>query len=204
MAESSKLVISSHLPFATGTDLVEFRDWRHVADLLNDDDTRPGGTTGTKAATVAALDAVDSIGDRGTRAATAQIESACYRGNRYTRADLQRLLATVTDVDGTGYVVGKQLLVQLTCDLWFWILTKRRKPDTDPRRVAGVIEALAQLEALRVGEAIFPLYEAAEAAQAGIAPLDPNQDKTTYLLEPLSKTSARLFGVRSRSLRERQ
>lgn len=200
MAEPYKTVISSHAAFATADDLVEYRDWRQVADLLSDDDTRPGGGIGSKGACVAVVTDT-SAGGRALRAASAEIEAACYRGGRYTRADLQRLLVDITDADGgPAKVVARELLIQLTCDIAFWILTKRKKPDADPRRVAGVLEAMAKLEALRLGEAVFPFYETTEAAHTDIAPLDPNVDKTNYRLTPLSQIGFRVFGVRGRSL----
>jgi phage gp36-like protein len=197
VAEPSKTLISSHAAFAAGADLVEYRDWRQIGDLIRDNDTRPED----KATVIAEIDTVGSAGWRALRGASAEIETACYRGGRYTRADLQGLLAVVSDADGSGLTVAGQLLVQLTCDLAYWTLAKRRYPTADPRKTSGVIEAMAKLEALRLGEAIFPFTEVGAAAVMDIAPLDPAVDKNVYRLEPLSTTAVRLFGVRSRDLR---
>lgn len=191
MAESAKTIVSSHVAFASGADLVSYRDWRHLADLLNDDDTRVASSAAVQSHAILAT---------ALKAASGMIEMAAYRGGRYTRADLQALLLGVTDPDGAGVTVASEALKKLTCDLAFWILTSRRKPDVRPMMITGVPEALAALEALRLGEAIFPFLEVTDAAQTDIAPLD-GSDKSSYVFEPLSTTARRMFGVRSRDLR---
>jgi phage gp36-like protein len=191
VAESHKTLISAHTEFATGTDLIAYRDWRHVGDLLNDDDTRPSssGTTAAHANVTLAL-----------RTACGQIETAMYRGGRYTRADVQALLAGVTDNDGAGYTLARDMLRKLACDLAFWILVARRKPDANPNRVAGVGEALAFLQAITLGEAVLPFQETVDASVMDIAPLDPSRSKDSVNAEPVSTQAGRMFGARSRTM----
>lgn len=191
MAEPFKTLISSHAPFATPADLISYRDVRVLGDLVNDDDTR---ATSVQLATHPVI-------LKALNAASAMIEIAVYRGNRYTRADLQQLQASIADADGTGITVAAEVIRQLTCDIAFWILVKRRKPDVNPRSLTGIPEALATLEGLRLGEALFPFLETVEAEQIDIAPFDDMITKSTYVLSPLSRTGYKFFGVRSRDLR---
>jgi phage gp36-like protein len=184
LPEPYKTLISTSAAFATGDDLIVYRDWRHVGDLLNDDDTRPGSSDEVSGHDTVAV---------ALKTATAEIENAVYRGNRYTRADLEHLVGDAS--------VASNMLKQLTCDLAFWILVKRRKPDALPAAVAGVQSALNTVEALRLGEAIFPFFETADSAAMDIAPFDSEQTKSTYVYEPISRTSVRMFGTRSRDLR---
>lgn len=193
MAESYKTVISTLTSFASGADLVTYRDWRVVADLLNDDDTRVANSAAVQGHATVAL---------ALKTASGQIESAVYRGGRYTRADLQRLLASFTDDEGTGARVAADMLKHLTCELAFWFLLKRRKPDIRPEMVAGIPEALEMLERFRLAEAVFPFYETVDSQGTDIAPFDSEVTKSTYVYEPLSRQSIRMFGTRARDLRE--
>jgi hypothetical protein len=196
MPTHNKTVISAFQAFASGTDLVNYRDWRHVADLLNDDDTRVGSSAAVQSHALVLL---------ALKTASAQIEVACYRGGRYTRDDLAALVDTVTAVDPTtgtlttAYTVSRELLRKLTCDLAFWFLVTRRKPDASPRVISGVAEAMNMLEMLKLGEEVFPFQEVVDASVMDIAPLDPTKSKTTVNTTPLTTLASRLFGNRPRA-----
>lgn len=179
----AKTLLSSSTAFATGADLIVYRDWRHVADLVRDDDTRlPSSTSVANDATVA----------KALSAASGLIETACFRGGRYTPSDLTQILS------GT---VCKEFLVSMTCDLAFWILLKRRKPDANPRNVAGVTEALDTLEKLKLGEAVFPFVEVGDAGVMDYTMLEPGATKSTASAIPLDTFAYRMFGLRTRQIR---
>lgn len=188
----AKTVISTTTSYADPTDLTAYRDWRQLADLLPDNDTPLANSAAVEA---------HAFTIRALRTASAMIESAVFRGGRYTREDIRALLAPINEGAGPVVSVAAEYLKQLVCDLAFWVIVKRRKPDIDPAALTGVPEALGALEALRLGEAIFPFTETTEAFATDIAPFDPNVTKDTYVLEPVSRTSYRLFGVRARDLR---
>lgn len=178
---AGKTVISRTTQFAQGSDLVNYRDWRHIADLLNDNDTRVTDSTTTQnhAITQVAL-----------RSASGMIETAIYRGGRYASADIDNILLS------TGLV--KDFLVKLTCDIAFWILITRRKPDANPQSVSGVPDALAKVMQLELGEAVFPFQEVVDASVDDFVTLDPNQDKNSVNTTPISTQADRMFGARSR------
>jgi hypothetical protein len=192
-----KTIISGFSAFATGADLVGYRDWRHVGDLLNDDDTRPANSGAVQAHANVAL---------ALKTASAQIEFSAFRGGRYTKDDLYAMLDQVTAVDPvtgnstTSYTIARDMLRKLTCDLAFWFLITRRKPDASPRSIAGVVEALNTLELLKLGEQVFPFQQNVDASKMDIAPLDPTRSKDQVNTTPLSTQAGRLFGQRSRVL----
>jgi hypothetical protein len=163
--------------------LVVYRDWRHVADLIRDDDTRAV----SQAAVVS-----DAVVARAMSAASGLVETACFRGGRYTTEDLQAIVA--------GNVC-KEFLIQLVCDLAFWTLLKRRKPDMRPENVAGVTDALETLQRLKLGEAIFPFLESADAGDMDFTMLDPFASKSVFQAVPLDQFAYRMFGQRMRTLR---
>lgn len=136
-------------PYATAADLFVYHDWQQVADLLRDGDgPRPtrvamADTTGVPGSLLSAL----------LLAASGELESACLIGNRYSTADLQALTGS-----------GLARLKKLVADLAFWTLAQRRQPGaSDPDKVPGAKQALAELDRLRDGQRIFGLAESAEA-----------------------------------------
>lgn len=181
----AKTLISSDTAFATAAQLVLFRDWRHLADLVNDDDTRAANSAAVQAhaVTVQAL-----------RSASGQIEAAIYRGGRYTREDIDVIL------DSVDSPLAKDYLAELACNLAYWIMLKRRKPDLSPRAVSGVPEALKALIDLELGEAVLPFQEVVDASVMDYTPLDPNRGRASVNAEPLSSQAGRMFGTRSRQM----
>lgn len=181
---SAKTLISATNPFATAADMVTFRDWRHIADFLNDDDTRVASSASVQGnATLLTM----------LRVASGEVETALYRGGRYTKDDLA---AIASDVTGT---LVKDFLKELVCNLAFWKIVKRRKPDANPRAVSGVPEALETLAAMKLGEAILPFQEVTDASVMDYTPTDPNRSKSQVNSTPLSTQANRLFGSRTRT-----
>ncbi len=301
MAESFKTNTSGFAAYATADDLVIYRDWRLIADLVRDDDRRAtldelvgsneiqsititavGGTftvsfdgqttsaiafDATNATLQSALEALSSIGagsvsvsggpgatsafsiefigllensdqpalttnaaglsgvgasaavsvltkgggadnrvERALKTATGMIESEIFHGGRYSRADMKRLLVEIEDPDDNDeekFTMARDLLRQITCDLAFWVLIKRRKPDVNGEKIAGVKEALEYLVRLRNGEAIFPFQETTDAGVMDYAMLDPRYTKSNYESKNPFRTSSgsrRMFGQRANGL----
>lgn len=171
-------VNSASSAYASGTDLVEARDWRAVGDLIKDDNTRPASSGAVAVATIVTT---------ALKNASGQIEMAATAGARYQPEDLSALAA--------GSTVGGAALKGLTCDLAFWWLSKRRKPGARPEDVAGVPEALDCLDRLRNGERIFPFTETQEAGLADVVALEEGLD-VREAAEPLSERASRFFGSR--------
>lgn len=193
MAETGMTVKSSHDAFAAATDLTQRVDWRHLADLLEDDDSR--------VASKAAVEA-HALVERALRVASGQLETAVYRGGRYSRADIKAMSTAFADDDGPlGLGVCNDMIVQLVCTLALWVLVQRRRTDVNPRSVAGVPEAMLMLEALRLGEAIFPFQPVFDAGVQDYIPLDPSVTRSTYQSTPISSVASRMFGTRARSFR---
>jgi hypothetical protein len=196
---------SSVTAYATGADMVANRDWRALADFLtdpSDSTTNPTRPT-TQAAVLTIFTTQDAIGYRALRWASAQIEAAVTAGQRYQPEDLlvmtqQQIIPTAQGGDGvlTGYMVGRDLLVGLACDLAFWWLVKRRKSGIRPEEVSGVWDALDMLDRLKGGERIFPFQETQLAGLPETSALDDYTDVTQAAV-PVSVTASRLFGQRN-------
>ena len=192
---------SSITAYATGEDMLQSRDWRQVADLLQDPTTRTGASTSpaSRVAALALFTTEDAVGYRALRWASGQIEAAVTCGARYSPEDMLELTESQTASQaqggGSGYTVARDLIVGLCCDLAFWWLVKRRKPGVKPDQVAGVQEALDLLERLRLGERVFPIGESQQAGLASVVPLD-TETRVTEAAEPLSVRAGRFFGSR--------
>ena len=172
--------ISSATSYATPADLISFKDIRALADLLEDQGQRVGGTQ-PNPTTVEA----DPNLQVALNWASGEIESAMMVGQKYQPVDLNSL---------TG--MSLYLLKGLTCDLAFWKLLTRRYPTT------GITEeyraAMERLERLRLGERIFGFQE---SMQAG---LPANQFFTQQTINTLflSTTQAiRFYGNRNKEAR---
>lgn len=206
MPSTGSLPNSSVVAYASGDDMVAARAWTQLADLLVDPTTRTGTVTppNSSAAVITTFTTVDGLGYRALRWASAQIEAAVTAGQRYKPEDLQTLaqlqiipIAQGGDGSTTAFMVGRDLLVGLCCDLAFWWLTKRRKPGVRPEQVSGVYDALAMLDALARGERIFPFTETQAAGLPEVAVLDRETD-ISQASEPLSVVASRMFGHRNR------
>jgi hypothetical protein len=167
-------VLTSSTPYCTAVLFTTFHDWRHAADLLADDDTRLADE-----ATVQANTKLEKF----LMVASGVVESACLVSGRYKPADLTAL---------TG--ATQAILQQLVADLAFWLMTRRRWPDTKPQDVPGAGDALELLERLRLGERIFGLQEVADAGLATTTDMAPAN--SVYEVDRVSVQANRFFGVR--------
>ncbi len=117
--------------------------------------------------------------------ASGYIEAACLAAGRYQAADLNIL-------NGQSLL----LLQRLTCDLAFWELTTRRKPNAE--LTAKAEGAMVMLERLRKNEAIFSIAENQNAAV--INTTNTNLAQFNFL-DLASQQSSRFFGQRAKYAR---
>ncbi len=163
--------VSTSTPYCSNAQFMILHDYRNVADLLVDDDSRL-----TQALVLASTNLTKFLS-----VASGEIESALLACNRYTPTDLAALTGASSDY-----------LQQLTADLAFWRMCSRRWPEADPKDVQGASAALGALERLRKGENIFGLQE---IMNAGLA------ETVNVWAEPppwrVSVEANRFFGFRS-------
>jgi phage gp36-like protein len=132
------LSIGGNVSYAQISDIQLKFDQRLLGDLASDGNVRVTNLTGNPVIQ-SALDA-----------ASGQINSAILKGERYTVADLQAL----TGVDAA-------FLIDLTCNLAFLKLRIRRGMPIDG--FPYLDQALATLEALGTGQAVFNVPAVLEA-----------------------------------------
>ena len=164
--------ISSSISYATPEDIRLAHDFRQCGDLLNDD--------GTRVTTEATFDANSKV-QAALRKGVFIIEAACFRGNKYSVADLQAL---------TG--VARDGLVDLNVELAWWKLNLRRfnKMEIPPETAF----AFSLIDALNSGEKIFPLQEQASAGN----PSNGFMTQSEWLtLNPAIVQSQRYWGCRA-------
>lgn len=133
--------LTSATPYATNADMIIAYDVRTLGQLLSDTNT---SLTSSQVANSSLLTTL-------LLRASGRIESACVAGRRYLPVDLNAL---------TG--AAAEFLVDLTCDLCFGLVLKRR-PILAQNPPEQVKDALMTLQALRGGDRIFPTEEAADA-----------------------------------------
>lgn len=128
--------------YATADDIANYKDARRLGDLVSDDGTRvAAGSLSGNAKLEAALEA-----------ASGEVESAVFVGERYSTADLSGL---------TGNSLA--YLKKIVCDIAYAILWER-KAEADPELRADAIErSQRHLKMLRSGERIFDVDEAKDA-----------------------------------------
>lgn len=135
-------------PYCSVADLFAYRDSRQVLQLILDDDTQADASDAADPEEAAGATLLAILA-----AASGQVEEYCLRGERYVPADLEAL---------TGNSLAR--LKELTANLAFWKLSKRRWPQMRAEECAGAEEALADLKRLGDGETLFGLIETAKAA----------------------------------------
>ncbi len=169
--------LTSATSYCTPAELLARKDWRGIADAINDTDgPRPGMAQVLTSTTVAAA-LLDASGE---------LESACITGDRYLPTDLQAML--------TNGGAGAGLLISLVASLAWWRLYARRMPVTaNPEDVASARIAMEMLDKLRLGERVFPFQEAAAAGLPGTE--DPSNAWTNPVAaNRIGIQAARFFG----------
>jgi hypothetical protein len=154
-------------PYASVTDLMNYRDWRTLADWISINDAR-GTQSAFETNPIVATHLLMNSGE---------VESACFRGGRYQLADLQAL---------TG--AAQQLLVRLVCWLTIASLARFKTRTKDPAPEGEWAEKT--LEALRNGNAVFSLQEVSnDAFMAEASEAYPRHQRPSWEAE-------RMFGQR--------
>lgn len=157
----AQTVLSTSTPYASVSDLFIWHDQEQVSNFVRTGQNPPPSTAEMLDSTSAAGALLVKFG----LMASGKVESTCLIGKRYVPADLQAL---------TG--ASAEFLKKLVCDLWFWYLAQRRQPGTaNPQNVAGALEALETLKALRDGEALFSFEESAQAGLPEVIQANPSQ-----------------------------
>jgi len=175
-------VITTSVPYCTPTRLLDYVDWKIVADALKDDDDAPQLSKSTL------LNASSAAGTLLTNlclAASGTLEGACFAHNLYTVAELQSL---------TGATAKR--LEQIVAGLTVWNLFGRRAPvAAKVDEIPAVRVAMDAMDRLGKGERIFGLTNQAVAGE-GFEPITrqdviDNGDRITV------NAAYRYFGRRS-------
>lgn len=168
--------ISNASAYCSGSDFVNYYDVRQCGDLLQDANSR------MTSAQVAASTVLSEF----LKAASGEVESACFVAKKYSAADLAAL-------DGNAAA----LLRKIVADLAFWEMAKRRHPTRQ-----DVTEAYRSskefLDRLRLGERIFGLEDQADAGNPESQFKTQNDINTLNLSTTISR---RFWGVRSKERR---
>jgi hypothetical protein len=159
--------------YAAATDLVNYRDWRQMADWVSTNDVR-GTQPDFESNPIVATHLLMNSG---------YVEAACLKGGRYQLSDLQAL---------TG--ASQQLLVCLVCWLTIGSLS-RFKTRTRDEKMPEVERAEGMLQALAAGERVFALEEVSvDAFQAKAQDMAPPNSE--FEERRISIEAERMFGDR--------
>lgn len=139
-------ITSSSAPYITPSDLLNWRDWRQLADWLSITDAR-----GSQSAFTSSTVAIEHC-----NAAGGLLEAALVKGNRYLVVDLQQLQAAAPN---QCWSMVKRMLCWLAIDSMSRF--KARTP-TDEQEID---RANALLEQLANGERILSFQESQDAGQ---------------------------------------
>lgn len=202
--------LSSNVAYASPTDLKRYRHWAQIADWLS-------GLTGSSGSRVSESDLTDSatpstaytLLNEHLKAASGLVESACFRGARYSvfnlmdwasmssseRTAFETILGrSWTSSDTAQNLVGssRSLLKRIVCCLAIGTLSRfKSRTAGDERDEAFGFE---MLDALSAGKRIFALTEAGDAGLPGnveMAPAGSTQEE-----DRVSVQAGRLFGNR--------
>lgn len=195
MAVDGKIPNSSISPYATVQELVDRIDWRFIADLLLDDNTRAAAKTDlTDDSTESYARILEAL-----RSASGFIEMSATRGGRYKPEDLQELalLQVIPEAQGgngtnTAYMVGGDILKYMTCWLAAKFLFIRRFPTAkkDEMEIFEMLEEL--LKDLREGEQIFPFLLTQQAGLPSVVDMTTGQAAQTF--NSVTQQAYRFFG----------
>jgi hypothetical protein len=146
--------ISTSQTYMQPRDVLNFVDWRQLADLSYDGD-------GPRPTRMSLLDVTRDSGynlQQNMLAACGEAESALVAGARYLPTDLLKLAQMTPPLAGALWL--KRFLSALT----LWSMAWHREPlNAEPKQVPGAFAALDVLNRLRQGETILPFIEAAGA-----------------------------------------
>lgn len=152
------------LQLATVTQLKQAFDVNQLRQLASDIETP---------LTESQLDTSDVV-EKALKGASAEVLVLARQGRRYSKDDLENLVALTTVIpneDGvkTGEDAGGQLLIEIVCKLAYARLLQRRGYDNEgiQAKVPGYSDAMHWLDLLRTGEAVFDLDDNTRAGMSG-------------------------------------
>lgn len=168
---SAATPVSASTPYITPTDLLNWRDWRQMADWLSINDTR-----GTESAFTSSTVAAEHC-----NAAGGLLEAACLKGHRYEVADLQALIAAAPNQ-------SQSLLKRIVSFVAIDSMSRFKK--RTPADESDIEWAFGMLESLSNGDRIFSFLETQNAGVVGNTRfLHHHRDRPSRQAEPL-------FGLR--------
>lgn len=176
--DSGGVVISGVAAYCSADQFLTFYDWRSVGKLLEDLEAA-GTPTLTSRTAVAGSSALALVLQR----ASGKVEKACFKGGRYTAADLIALGATNAGIELAGTVA----------DLAMWEVFKRR-PDRDAKKPEACGYAEQVLAQLADGEMIWPLQQVADAGHLNSETIDPRDVEAR---NDRTVAADRYFGMRN-------
>lgn len=135
--------------YASIADMLKRYDVRTIGDLINDD--------GTKANAAAVAADANGVIAAALETAAGEIDSACFRGKRYTPTDLAGL---------TGNSLA--LLKHLNCKIAFWLLWERRPVWDQDQYEQAKNAPRGMLDQLKRGESIFEVAAVEEAGNPSV------------------------------------
>jgi hypothetical protein len=167
--------LSSATSYCTPAQALMYHDARQWGDWLKDDDTRESATNILSDATMQeALNNASGI-----------VESACTVAQRYSPSDLNLILSA------NG--MSAALIRGLVAEIAFFIVMRRRRADAEAP--PSVVDALALLERIRLGEAVFGILEVMQAGNPTLQALQANDYQTLNLA---NDQAAPYFGRRAK------
>jgi len=158
--------VSSATPYITPSDLLNWRDWRQMADWLSITDAR-----GTEA-----VFASSAVAQEHCNAAGGLLEAAVLKGHRYDVADLQALT-------GQSLSLLKRIVAFVAIDSMSRFKKRTPADESDIKWAFDLLQALAN------GERIFSFEETQDAGVPNTARMEPAHDRPSVQAAPL-------FGVR--------
>jgi hypothetical protein len=163
---------SSTVAYATPAEFIALKDFRIVGQLVRDDNT---AATPTELLT-------DSRLALALLVASGEVEMACVEGGRYAPSDLIALATTAS--------AGAAILQGIVTAIAYQWLRARR--GVNEPALPEYTDALALLEKLRNGQAIFPFLE----AEAAGLPKTVKLTQQDFLNQNLVSNNYRIFGLR--------
>ena len=141
------------------TDLLTFYDRNRVLELCKDD-TDGTGTPATAAQLQSVGSAPYVIANSAITVAASTLDSHCQRGKRYTRLDLEAIIAAWLDDEADVALAKRAALIrQLVADLAFgYLMSRRGFTGSQMKEMAPRYEeALMTLEAIAAGNMVFDI-----------------------------------------------
>lgn len=161
---------STLVPYATAEDLRTVFDERLIGQCITIDNTQ---------ADAAEIDGSDIVA-RALMRASGKLESKVLIGGMYTVDMLSEIALPVAP--DTLTATGDHLK-RIVCALAFWYLWVFRHPMDTPEKFPAVIEALADLDAIEEGKAIFGSPAAIDAGLPETVPWVNPDDVSRHVLQ---------------------